>query len=129
MAIRRQAFRQRALSMTSLIDVIFLLLLFFMLSSTFTRFAEIELNAGGSGAPAASANTPPLFLQMTDDGLSLTGSPVTLDDLPGKLAELKKEENTRLLIAPAGQNVTSQLLIDLLVSVRRTEGLSVTVLE
>lgn len=129
MAIRRQAFRQRALSMTSLIDVIFLLLLFFMLSSTFTRFAEIELNAGGSGAPGASADTPPLFLRMTDDGLSLNGSPITLDDLPRKLAELKKEENTRLLIAPAGQNVTSQSLIDLLVSVRRTEGLSVTVLE
>ena len=32
--------------MTSLIDVIFLLLLFFMLSSTFSRFAEVEISAG-----------------------------------------------------------------------------------
>ena len=45
----RRLRRRRRLSMTSLIDVIFLLLLFFMLSSTFTRFAELELAAGGTG--------------------------------------------------------------------------------
>ena len=46
--------------MTSLIDVIFLLLLFFMLSSTFSKFSEIELTAGGSG-PGRAAETPPLM--------------------------------------------------------------------
>jgi biopolymer transport protein ExbD len=35
--------------MTSLIDVIFLLLLFFMLSSTFSRFGEVELTAAAGG--------------------------------------------------------------------------------
>ena len=47
----RKARRRRRLSMTSLIDVIFLLLLFFMLTSTFTRFSEVELTAAGSGTP------------------------------------------------------------------------------
>ncbi|WP_367714863.1 biopolymer transporter ExbD [Nitratireductor sp. GISD-1A_MAKvit] len=40
--------RRKPLSLTSLIDVIFLLLLFFMLSSTFTRFASVEIS-GGAG--------------------------------------------------------------------------------
>ncbi len=40
--------------MTSLIDVIFLLRLFFMLSSTFSRFAEVELTAAGASASAPS---------------------------------------------------------------------------
>ena len=45
--------------MTSLIDVIFLLLLFFMLTSTFSKFAEIELAAATSGAGAATGAKPP----------------------------------------------------------------------
>ena len=39
--------------MTSLIDVIFLLLLFFMLSSTFSRFAEVELVVPEPAEPLA----------------------------------------------------------------------------
>jgi biopolymer transport protein ExbD len=46
-------------TLTPLIDVIFLLLLFFMLSSTFTRFAEVPLtNAGGGVADRAAAALP-----------------------------------------------------------------------
>ncbi|MEX0280950.1 MAG: biopolymer transporter ExbD, partial [Arenibacterium sp.] len=35
--------RRRVVSLTALIDVVFLLLLFFMLTSTFSSFGEIEL--------------------------------------------------------------------------------------
>ena len=50
--------------MTSLIDVIFLLLLFFMLTSTFTRFSEVELTAAGSGTPPQAPTEAPLFLRL-----------------------------------------------------------------
>lgn len=45
MALKRAYVRKRT-SITSLIDVIFLLLLFFMLASTFTKFSEIEISSG-----------------------------------------------------------------------------------
>ena len=51
MALRRARQRRRA-SITSLIDVIFLLLLFFMLASTFSKYSEIELASLPGGAPA-----------------------------------------------------------------------------
>ena len=44
------------MALTPLIDVIFLLLLFFMLSSTFSRFGEIKLDLGG----ARDQNSVPL---------------------------------------------------------------------
>ena len=52
----RSTRRRRKLSMTSLIDVIFLLLLFFMLTSTFTRFAELDLAAASGGGGASHAH-------------------------------------------------------------------------
>jgi biopolymer transport protein ExbD len=47
--------KHRAISLTPLVDVIFLLLLFFMLSSTFTQFGQVEI-----GAPAAAGGSETL---------------------------------------------------------------------
>ena len=66
--------------MTSLIDVIFLLLLFFMLTSTVSKFAEIELTAATSGA-GAETGAKPYFLQLTTEGLRLNGDALALDAL------------------------------------------------
>ncbi|APE44555.1 biopolymer transporter ExbD [Sulfitobacter alexandrii] len=111
--------------MTSLIDVIFLLLLFFMLSSTFSKFAEVDLSAGGSGA-AAAADTPPLFLQLGVADLRLNGDPVDLDALArSSLADAK--EGTPLLVS-LGDGVDSQRMTDLLVQLRALPALRVTVL-
>ena len=71
--------------MTSLIDVIFLLLLFFMLSSTFTRFAEVPLvNAGGG----TRENSPPLFVQLRVDAVTLNGAAMPMDALLPAIGEL-----------------------------------------
>jgi len=115
----RAARRRRRLSMTSLIDVIFLLLLFFMLSSTFSRYAEVELVAAGNGASAA--NAPPLFVQLGPDVLTVNGVVQGLEAL--SLPDGEK----RLLVA-LKPNVTAQRLTDLLVALRRFDGLSITVL-
>lgn len=110
--------------MTSLIDVIFLLLLFFMLSSTFSRFAEVEL-AAARGGGAAPSETAPLFVQLADDTLTLNGEVQTLEALPAALGGL---EAPRVLINLKG-GVTAQRLTDLLVALRGIDGVSVTVLE
>lgn len=116
--------RRKRLSMTSLIDVIFLLLLFFMLSSTFSRFAEVELNAGSGGA---AAKTPPenlLFLRLTQDGMTLNGAPIDKAAIQDRLA---KVQNGALLISVAN-DATAQTLTDVLVLTRGLPDLPVTVL-
>lgn len=112
--------------MASLIDVIFLLLLFFMLSSTFSRFAEVELSAATGGASKAN-NEPPLFLRLEVERLTLNGQETTLAALPETLKALETEEQTLLISLRAGVN--AQRLTDLLVVLRGIPGLNVTVLE
>lgn len=125
MALKARRRRAR-LSMTSLIDVIFLLLLFFMLSSTFSRFAEVELSAGGSGG---AEGTPPqniLFLRLSDEALSLNGQPLEAAAL--RAAVEGTERPATALVSVSGA-ATAQALTNVLIALRGLPELTVTVLE
>ncbi|MDD7969840.1 ExbD/TolR family protein [Roseinatronobacter alkalisoli] len=111
------AMRRRRLSMTSLIDVIFLLLLFFMLSSTFARQGELPLDLAMAGADTPPA-TPPLFLQLLPDALRLNSVATTTDDLH---AALDDADGGLVLIAMA-DGVDAQRLADILHLIQRRNG-------
>ncbi|KRS12760.1 biopolymer transporter ExbD [Roseovarius atlanticus] len=113
--------------MTSLIDVIFLLLLFFMLSSTFSRFAEVELAAAGAGGNGSS-DAKISFLRLSDEGLSLNGREVELDGLSAAFAEMPASDEARPVVVSLRDGVTSQRLTDLLVVLRGIERVSISVL-
>jgi biopolymer transport protein ExbD len=128
MPVRPVAFRRRKLSLTSLIDVIFLLLLFFMLSSTFSKYGEVPLLAGSQGAASAGA-APPLFLRLDGDDLSLNGVPVELARLPEAIrSQSGGNPAPQVIVAVAGP-ATSQALVDVLAPLSRMEGPQVTVVE
>ena len=113
--------------MTSLIDVIFLLLLFFMLSSTFSKFAEVELSSAVSNAPATS-DTPPLFLELGRDTVRLNGASLTLPDLTTSLAAQAREDDPVPLLVSLKDGVNAQRLTDLLVVLRGLNGVQAVVL-
>lgn len=123
----RQRSRRRRLSLTSLIDVIFLLLLFFMLSSTFTRFAEIELSSGGAGAPAAKA--APVFAQLAPESFRVDGVAADLETVADVLARRGIDPGATPLLLALSEGVTAQRLTDALGALRAVPGLRVTVLE
>lgn len=102
--------------MTSLVDVIFLLLLFFMLSSTFARHGELELPlAAGGVAPVASV--PPVFVQLLPESLRVNGQEVTLSEAPDAIAALADPAadggSGRILLA-LGPDLRAQRLADFL---------------
>ncbi len=115
----RAAFRRRTLSLTPLVDVIFLLLLFFMLTSTFSRYAEVELSAAAAGSRTQASDTQ--FLQLGETRLRLAGREIALEILTETLA------NATVLVS-LETDVTAQRLIDLMGTLRAIPGISVTVL-
>ena len=117
----------RRLSMTSLIDVIFLLLLFFMLSSTFSKFSEVELSAATRGAVEPS-DIPPLFLQLRADDVRLNGDAMPLAGLAAALTGRPEGEVPQPLLISMRGGITSQRLTDLLVVLRGVPGIVPTVL-
>lgn len=113
--------------MTSLIDVIFLLLLFSMLSSTFSRFADVELGASG-GAPVA-ADAVPAFVKLSDGRISLNGADLALDNLAPELARQQSVNGINALILSVDETASSQQLVDLLLIARKQSGLSLQIVQ
>jgi len=114
--------------MTPLIDVIFLLLLFFMLTSTFSKFAEVEVSA--ASAAASTSDTPPkiTFLKLAADTLSLDGQPHDLTTATTALTARTTEDEPVIVLVQVGAAVTAQRLTDLLVALRKVQGISVNVM-
>ena len=108
---------RKPLGLTPLIDVVFLLLLFFMLASTFQKYAEIDLVAAGAGASRPSADRP-LLVRVHEDGtLDLNAQPIGLDGLAETLSTAEERENLRVLIQ-VRKGAETQRLVDVLERVR-----------
>ena len=84
--IRREE-EDYSLQLTALIDVVFLLLIFFMVSTAFvdfTRQLEIELPESTAGAP--TPKTRVYTIEINKDGsIFLDGVKTDLLDLPGRI--------------------------------------------
>ncbi|WP_166424241.1 biopolymer transporter ExbD [Paraglaciecola sp. 20A4] len=64
--------RKQSISLTALIDVVFILLMFFMLTSSFTKFSAVEMQS--SLAASTISDTKPQFLHLSENGyLSAVG--------------------------------------------------------
>ncbi|WEX11461.1 biopolymer transporter ExbD [Chelativorans sp. AA-79] len=117
--------RRRPLSMTSLIDVIFLLFLFFMLSSTFLHFTEVEVT-GGAASSAAATEAPDILIRLDGETWQVNG--VSADPDQG-LAELKRlqDQGAEKAVLLVREGLTSQDLVSALERIRKETTLSVTV--
>jgi len=130
MALRRPIPRKR-LSMTPLIDVIFLLLLFFMLSSTFTRFAEVEIGATQAGGITSNTQSKLFFLHLDELNPTLNGQRILIPDLANALATAQKElaEDIKLsVLISVTDTTTAQSLTDVLVILRKFPDISSNVI-
>lgn len=113
---------QVTLNLTPLIDVLFLFIIFFMLTGTFKRVGELRLSLpeAETAAPAASADADRrLDLVATEDGrLLLEGLPIELSRLDARLRELLAAEPGRGIMIKAESGVRHGRVVKLLDIVR-----------
>ena len=98
----RSGRRRSLISLTPLIDVVFILLVFFMLASRFQDWRVIELvalsRAGTTSAPMEGA----LLVEVRPDGLRLSAEPVSLDVLAVRLVRrVTRQPDVQVLVKPA----------------------------
>jgi biopolymer transport protein ExbD len=109
---------RRPVGLTSLIDVIFLLLLFFMLATSFSRYQAMPVGAGQEGG---GAQTRPALLRLHDaERLDLNGVPVTPEALPVLLGELRSGE-TRVVAIRSEAGAQVQDLVFAIAAVRASQ--------
>jgi len=95
--------RRRALvSLTPLIDVVFILLVFFMLASSFLDWRSISMDAPAQSRGARDEAATTLVIDVRSDGFRLDGRAATLDAILASVAEgLALDPEQRVLVRPA----------------------------
>lgn len=117
--------RAQRIPLTPLVDVIFLLLLFFMLSSTFVRYGQVQFVHGSAGG--TSMQKPDVLIVVTGDGMRINGRPEnTYAEAIASLAGLEQAGATTAIIQ-VDDRARSQDLILFLDAARTQSGLVFTV--
>ena len=118
--------RKRSIvGLTSLIDVIFLLLLFFMLTSTFSRYSQLDLGVAGAGGGSAGS-TPKLIISLSqDNSIRLNGTLAELAELETALTPFIDEGVENAVVVPRG-DVPLQKLVTLLQELKQSKLKSVS---
>lgn len=91
-----------------MIDVVFLLLVFFMLTSRFGMDMQMPLRAGGG--TAAAYQGPPRLIHIGADSVTLNGRPVAVQGLPEALLPLMAKPTDAILLRAAAGVPMQQLV-------------------
>jgi len=114
---RRKARENVEINLASLIDVVFILLLFFVVTTTFTRETQLKVDL-----PEAASGTPPQPSELktlevligVNGGDSLNGQTLLKSDLPSLMSALQKEsegDNSLPVVISADAKTPHQAVI------------------
>lgn len=105
--------RRPAIGLTPLIDVVFILLIFFMLASSFLDWRDIDL-APPTGASADASMEGAFLVEIRTEDVRFAGEPVPLAALAGELARATREDESRRVFLLPAQGVALQRAVSVL---------------
>ena len=121
--------RRRRPSLTPMIDVVFLLLIFFMLVARFGVDKVIDINLPSAfGQNAQYAGLPRLVEIKSGNIVSLNGTEIPLYQLSSKLSQLMPSPNALIIVRSSAQANTQDLL-DVLLYLKSEKIMNVSVVE
>ncbi len=117
MQFRRQNRNQEDINLTPLIDVVFLLLIFFMVSTTFTKETHLKLDLPeAEGEPMPELVEKVEVLINADGGYSINGKPLVNKQMKTLLAGLEEvgtslDKGKTPFVITADANVSYQAVV------------------
>lgn len=115
------------ISMTPLIDVVFILLVFFMLASSFHDWHSIRLTS--SGKPGQSSGLEgSMLIDLTAVGPRLSGKPLSIEALKHRLSErVAQRPDQRISVRPL-DGVDIQRVVTLLDAISETGARNISLM-
>ena len=120
--------RRRRPSLTPMIDVVFLLLIFFMLVARFGVDKVIDINLPSALGQSSQYEGAPRLVEIKSGNIvSLNGTQISLDQLSSKLSKLMPSPNA-LIILRSSAEANTQDLLDVLLYLKSEKITNVSVL-
>lgn len=110
--------RRKMISLTPLIDVVFILLLFFMLSSNFTRWHQINLQS----ATSSESQTPELRILKIESNqgeVSFNGSRLSMNNADS-IQKFVAENTQATFVITVVEGIKIQVMVNLLDQLKRS---------
>lgn len=118
--IPRKRNRSLIINITSLIDVMFLLLIFFMVSSTFKNQPAINLVLPRSATAEETVVTPTILYLTADGRTYLNDRQVSEDELGGLLRQLQGSTGEDRVVIRADENAPHGVVVGLIDLVKQS---------
>jgi biopolymer transport protein ExbD len=111
---------RRRLSLTPLIDIVFILLLFFMVATSFSQHTDVSIALAGSGTGNAAAERPLVVVTVHVDGTaSVNGTRVALDHLTDTIGAAAPVRGEAVVLLRTDAGVAMQDLLSAVSAARR----------
>ena len=118
--MRRKPRETIAPDITPLIDVVFILLIFFIVSSVFKKEElALVLNLPSSTAQELEVEPKEISLEISKDKLAIYGKEVSIDELDLKLAEIKDKKKN--IIVRIDKDVIYERIVKVLDNLQKYE--------
>jgi len=120
-----QSERRVTLDMSPLMDIVFLLLIFFLVTTTFLNDSGMELELPESTTATASEMAPTVVAVGEDGGVQLDGRVISIDELEEAIKALPAAERGKITVR-ADSRVDYGVIIRIIDALRNAgvEGLS-----
>ncbi len=94
----KQSQRRVTLDMSPMMDIVFLLLIFFLVTSTFLPDAGMDLELPKSTTATPSEMAPTMISVAEDGAVQLDGEAITVEELEQRVAALPEADRQRITV-------------------------------
>ncbi len=127
MRFRERVNTEQAVDISPLIDMVFILLIFFMVSTTFVKDMKLDLERP-SASTAEQASTKAIRLYIDNSGDTfLDGQPIRVWVIQSKLRDMLQGAASQSVLVVTDNNVPAQKLVEVVDQARRAGAADVGV--
>lgn len=116
---------KKAISLTPLIDVVFILLLFFMLSSSFVSYRNIDMPLPDASTESA-ASLLVVDIEAGGSSVRINGESVAIDSLSA-LSRVISGQGDAVYLVNTGEGVTTQTLVRVMDALKKAGVANVSI--
>ncbi|MFT6121586.1 MAG: biopolymer transport protein ExbD [Oleiphilaceae bacterium] len=114
MRYRQETQEEGQIDVSPLIDMVFILLIFFMVTTTFVKDMKLDLDRpSASSAASASTKAVRVFIDKLGD-VYVDNQPVRIYSLQSKLRDMLRVSTDKSVLVVTDENVAAKLLLEVI---------------